>query len=285
MLIQCRTGVPLQCPSCTGASFEAIGFAWYDVGQRHIVTNATFRNCGSEIDGAGCGVGGLSGCMESSVTTFLSWSEEFVPQMMQVTSGIKYESCGYRFKLPNSDSSTILSRSQASLSSSASSRMTNWFDADGTASGLNEPAIIGSGASDAADWWRIDSACSVDTTVEGATVHLCHASGTRRVGSLRIVSDSELYSRVGDDPLSGDPPGVCKQGTAGYCDPIGWASHWGWMPGVGLGYEMPLTAQGTLTVPTGGFGVHLRFEEGAPALLQLDYLQAVCQLPASHLLH
>ena len=47
MLVQCRTGTPLQCPSCTGSEFTAVGFKWYDTGQRHILMNTTFRNCGN----------------------------------------------------------------------------------------------------------------------------------------------------------------------------------------------------------------------------------------------
>ena len=67
---------------------------------------------------------------------------------MQATSGITYEECGRRFKLADfADDNAI---------SSVSGRSQNWMDTDGTASGLNEPTIIGSGLADAGHWWRIE---------------------------------------------------------------------------------------------------------------------------------
>lgn len=67
---------------------------------------------------------------------------------MQATRGITYENCGRRFKLNDyADNNAI---------SSVSGRNQNWRDVDGTASGLGEPTIIGSGLTDAGHWWRVE---------------------------------------------------------------------------------------------------------------------------------
>ena len=62
MLVQCRTGLPLQCPDCTDSDFDGFGFKWYDVGQKHLLVNVSFVNCGANVDGRGCNVGASGGC-------------------------------------------------------------------------------------------------------------------------------------------------------------------------------------------------------------------------------
>ena len=74
---------------------------------------------------------------------------------MQATSGITYQDCGRRFKLSDyADNNAI---------SSVSGRNQNWNDVDGTASGLNEPTIIGSGLTDAGHWWNVDADAIYDS--------------------------------------------------------------------------------------------------------------------------
>jgi len=43
-----------------------------------------------------------------------------------------------------------------SAPSTVSGRLQNWIDFDGSASGLNEEVIIGSGQSGAGLWWVVD---------------------------------------------------------------------------------------------------------------------------------
>jgi hypothetical protein len=38
-----------------------------------------------------------------------------------------------------------------------SGRAQNWLDADGSVSGLWEPALIGSGLENAKNWWAVDN--------------------------------------------------------------------------------------------------------------------------------
>ena len=72
---------------------------------------------------------------------------EFVPEVMQATKDITYDDCGRRFRLIDPDNNVI---------STVSGRIQNWMDIDGTASGLMEQTIIGSGLTDAGHWWRVE---------------------------------------------------------------------------------------------------------------------------------
>lgn len=125
------------------------------------MSRATFRNCGfrspeySEYDSSierGCGGSNTTGCdYGSSVFGFLTHSDLFAPELMQATSQITFENCGRRFRL---DSDIELSK-HANIDTVAG-RAQNWFDSDGTASGLNEPAYIVSGLASAKNWLDID---------------------------------------------------------------------------------------------------------------------------------
>jgi hypothetical protein len=155
LLAVCRTGESLSMPSANAFSLEASGFFWYDVYQEHIITRATFRNCGLRSDeynqydtssDRGCsGVDPQKGCRDdSTVFGFLTHSDQFTPQIMQGTKGITFDNCGRRFKFTSDDKDTVSGRGQ------------NWLDADGSVSGLNEPALIGSGLKNASNWWAVD---------------------------------------------------------------------------------------------------------------------------------
>jgi hypothetical protein len=82
--VECRTGEPLLLPATVYAtSIAGDGFGWYDTDQEHIITRATFQNCGfnpnqSDDDPAGCGIDPSTGCSSgSSVFSFLTHSSEF----------------------------------------------------------------------------------------------------------------------------------------------------------------------------------------------------------------
>lgn len=65
---------------------------------------------------------------------------------MQGTSQLSYESCGRRFAL----------WSFSGKYDTVSGRGQNWLDADGTASGLDEPVLIVSGLDSAKNWLEVD---------------------------------------------------------------------------------------------------------------------------------
>ena len=156
MLVVCRTGTTLALP--TGASTSSMsgnGFTWYDTGQEHIITNSLFRNCGyrsqqyNQYDNTatrGCGTDINTGCAASSyVFGFLTHSDQFNPEVMQATKNITFDQCGRRFSLDNWGGFL-----------SVSGRTQNWLDTDGTVSGLQVPALIGSGLAGAGLWWTVD---------------------------------------------------------------------------------------------------------------------------------
>lgn len=62
---------------------------------------------------------------------------------MQATSGLVFDNIGRKFRFSRTDIDTVSGRTQ------------NWFDADGSTSGFNEPTLIGSGLSSAGLWWTV----------------------------------------------------------------------------------------------------------------------------------
>ena len=111
-----------------------------DTNQEHIITTATFRNCGARkstnfydsSSNRGCSTNSFNGCTSSSsVWGFITHSDEHTPEVMQATTSITYEDCGTRFRLYDYADQNVIS--------SVSSRTQNWMDLDGTASGLNVP--------------------------------------------------------------------------------------------------------------------------------------------------
>ena len=159
MLAVCRTGHSIALPSgASAAGISANGFVWYDTDQEHIITNSVFRKCGYRSEDynqyntaadRGCGADAATGCSSSSAAFgFLTHSDEFNPEVMQGTRNITFDNCGRRFRFsvhrgPN-------------MPSTVSGRTQNWFDSDGSVSGLGVPVLIGSGVTDAGLWWTVD---------------------------------------------------------------------------------------------------------------------------------
>jgi hypothetical protein len=157
-LVVCRTGEALSMPSNNAYNLEATGFVWYDTSQEHIMTRATFRNCGirsdeySQYDDSptrGCDpFDGQKGCRgDSTVFRFPTFSDQFTPQVKQGTKEIYFEHCGRRFGFSTEGHESV------------SGRGLNWLDNDGSVSGLWEPTIIGSGLESVKNWWRADNEC------------------------------------------------------------------------------------------------------------------------------
>jgi hypothetical protein len=150
-LVVCRTGENL---GLRNASLMAgNGIVWYDTGQSHILSNVTFRNCGFRSNEflqydtsptRGCGLNSTNGCHSTSaVFSSLTNSNQFVPEIMQASSGIEYENCGRRFRFTHSNDT-------------CSARLQNWIDEDGSVAGTGVPTLIGSGLSSVKDWWMVD---------------------------------------------------------------------------------------------------------------------------------
>jgi hypothetical protein len=112
MLVVCRTGANLNLPSGVFSErLEGSGFYWYDTGQSHIISNAEFVNCGyrdnkynqydtSPTRGCANDWASNSGCSdESTVFGLLTHSDQFTPEIMQGTRGIKFNNCGRRYEL------------------------------------------------------------------------------------------------------------------------------------------------------------------------------------------
>lgn len=192
LLAQCRTGESIAVPADVNvASMLGNGFFWYgkevccilffhssvsllltwqancllfsfspDTKQEHIMSNSTFRHCGyrsenynqydqSPTRGCGDNTDSSKGCSDqSTVFGFLTHSDQFNPEVMQGTRQIVFQSCGRRFKLQDYRGTNY--------PSTVSGRLQNWIDSDGSASGLNEPTLIGSGLGDANFWWMVE---------------------------------------------------------------------------------------------------------------------------------
>ena len=281
-LVQCRTGTPLDCVAdgCSGDigdRFEGGGFRWYDTGQAHILTNVTFRRCGVNTTtdaagggatfggGAGCGDGAV-GCDElSAVWSLLCHSDEFVPEFMQATAAISYEDCGRVFRCKDhvKDGGNALANG---MNSTQSERAGSWYDADGTAAGLPEAVIIGSSTADAGDWWKLDGNC---VHTEEGPLWLCSAAqgggATRQIGSAYFEWDATAQAAVGQSD--------CGNGEVGFpCTPVGFVQHWG-RTGRTVGTALPLTLNGEVVGPMGGFGWHMMFNAGSPRQLTLTNVQ------------
>lgn len=156
LLAVCRTGESLEMQTPRANKLEGSGFYWYDTGQLHIIAESEFRNCGLRSEdydqyedsaSRGCANEGESnyGCSsDSTVFGLLSHSDQFNPEVMQATRGISFDNCGRRFRFTVDDEETV------------SGRLQNWFDVDGSISGLGEPTLIASGMQGAEDWWEVE---------------------------------------------------------------------------------------------------------------------------------
>ena len=167
------------------------GFIWYDAGQvgsvlvmatsnsscflsflsqEHIMSDALFRNCGYMPShrlaetGRGCNDNIAAGCdYRSAVFGFLTHSDQFTPEVMQGTRNVSFENCGRRFRFgADHDGDERMD--------TVSARAQNWFDADGTASGRNEPTLIVSGTDTVANWWEVEDDGMLRTDIASLTV-------------------------------------------------------------------------------------------------------------------
>mmetsp|Transcript_20238 Transcript_20238/g.42749 ORF Transcript_20238/g.42749 Transcript_20238/m.42749 type:complete len:1211 (-) Transcript_20238:513-4145(-) len=287
MLVQCRTGLAPQLPCKAGSGcndwetagryWTSRGFEWYDTNQAHILTNITFRRCGvyehafvgpavAPTLRRGCGDGEGKGCSRFSTTwSLLAFSDRHVPEMMQLTRDVKYEDCGRIFRFWNflTDYGTPMANG---LDSPLSARLQNWMDVDGSAARVGKPSILGSATPDANDWWKIDPTCEL--TEAGAPLYACPLREQRDVASINMIWDQQLAAQLGDT--------VCSNGDRNvFCGKLGGVRHWGRTG------ELPITPNGEVTGPSGGFGWHLRWNDGPPRNLIIEHVQVS---PSSNLM-
>ena len=263
MLTVCRSGEEIARP--TAAQMTQVrgdGFVWYETDQKHIITNSTFRQCGyrseefNQYDSSpdrGCGDDSTWGCSsESTVFGLLGYSDQLSPEIMQGTSGIAYESCGRRFAIYR-DNPT---------SSTNSGRIQNWLDMDGSVSGLNEPALIGSGLADSGLWWSADD--SVVRDEQGPLVFVQRNGGPDRgLGFVKLEWDNSIHSQVGDT--------LCSDEGRTSCPTVGYVRHTG--PRFSDDLGLPITANADIVGLTGGYGWYLTFLQGPPRRLKLSSIE------------
>jgi len=231
--------------------FRAMGgFQWYDVGQKHIMTDSTFRNCKAEWEH--CIYGSAPGvCSNVAVFTSLSHSDQFVPQLMQTTRNINFENCGKRWrfatKITDPEGVTV------------SGRLQNWLDIDGSVTGLEERSIIGSAR--AGEWWNLFDCDSKDEAF------YCKIGKKDSAASIVIHFDAVEEAKIGktlcvNGNWDGDLP----------CPVVGTATHFGRAePETSLEIALNLQITGAVLYESGGWFV--RFTDGTPNDLILDNIQ------------
>ena len=273
MVAVCRTGELLKLPAQRADYLRADGFFWYDTGQEHIITDSTFRNCGyrsayyDQYDTSptrGCNGNLFNGCRDkSTVFGFLTHSDEFTPEVMQATKNIIMDDVGRRFLFTVTKVSTLSGVSQ------------NWYDYDGTISGLLEPTLIGSGLEGAGLWWVVDGNVVHD---EQAPLEFIKKNDgpARGLAHIRLEWDDALHDTVGGSACVNGRTfdGDVDLGPA--CDAVGRIRHVGPMfdsssdPVGGL----PITANPNVAGLAGGYGWLLSLDQGAPNTLKIMQVEA-----------
>ena len=270
MLVVCRTGEDLVMPTQHANEIKGDGFFWYDTAQEHIITTSTFRNCGyrapefNQYDTSptrGCDDSAVNGCSSrSTVFGFLTHSDLHTPEIMQGTRHLTFQDCGRRFRLHDfngdSEPSTVSGRGQ------------NWLDVDGTASGLGEPTLIGSGLSDAGLWWKVESEVVHDP--QGPLEFIKKNNGPNRgLGHIKFTWDDTVSYTVGRT--------ACGNGNQAPCPPLGCVRHYGAMFASDNG--LPVTANSDIVGPVGGFGWLLTLDYGAPHTVRINEIELLPETP------
>jgi hypothetical protein len=271
MLAECRTGETIAVPPGVNVAWMAgSGFFWYDTGQDHIISNSTFRNCGyrsslySQYDQSptrGCGnnTDASRGCNDqSTVFGFLTHSDQYNPEIMQGTRQIVFQNCGRRFKLHDW-------RGTNAPNSTVSGRIQNWLDFDGSATGLNEATLIGSGQLDAGLWWKVEP--SVIDDPQGPLKFIKKNNGPDRgLGHFNMLWDfrsASIHNQIGVS--------ICGNGNGFPCPVLGWIKHAGAMFQQDKG--LPVTANADIAGPVGGYGWELKMNQGAPKTIKLQFVE------------
>ncbi|KAJ3262303.1 Fibrocystin-L [Boothiomyces macroporosus] len=235
------------------------GFEWYDVGQTHILTNTTFRNCTTNWNGCipQTGMNGIQYCM-GTAWNFLTHSDQFVPEQMQATGNINYQLCD----------PTKLWRFGQTAHISVSGRMQNWKDTDGTASMQASPQKIGSAWAN--KWWLLDPNECYQTSTE-MNMWVCKSttsSGQNITSGSLILEVSRL-----DQATVGNTQ--CGNGNFISCPTIAYATHIlrnDNLTASGLAVEVNSKITGPIDPRLGG-GWYIRYLKGAPTNITISNIQ------------
>jgi hypothetical protein len=227
------------------------GFQWYDVGQSHIITNATFKSCTNQWPER------TGNCDFCHPWSFLTHSDWFVPEVMQATRNIRYENCNMN----------NLWRYDTRTTNTLAGRLTNWIDTDGSVSGRSGPQIMGS--TWANDWWNLGN--DICARSPGNTdMWICPAKVGNRpmttVGSVVVVADQDQTWKVGYE--------ICGNGDGKPCPIIGFAQHLtrGTLRPSGMQLTWNTKITGPIDARLGG-GWYVRYYNGAPKNILLRAIQ------------
>ncbi|KAJ3276777.1 Fibrocystin-L [Terramyces sp. JEL0728] len=274
MLVICRTRniLPLynDCPTARTQSWncngrdqaywsEYAGFQWYDVGQSHIITNTTFRNCTTSWNGCipQTGMNGVQSCF-GNAWSFLTHSDQYVPEQMQATANIKYQIYDR----------TKLWRFGQTAHQTISGRLQNWKDTDGSASLKTVPQKMGSAWAN--KWWLLNpNECSMPSTQ--MNMWLCNSITTDgkkiSTGSLILQASQADQATIGKTQ--------CGNGNFIPCPPVAYATHIlrnENLSSTGLVVEVNSKITGPIDPRLGG-GWYIRYLDGAPTNLVISNIQ------------
>eukprot|EP00934_Nitzschia_sp_Nitz4_P002604 Nitzschia sp. Nitz4//scaffold396_size11502//5699//11254//NITZ4_009037-RA/size11502-snap-gene-0.7-mRNA-1//-1//CDS//3329550271//2594//frame0 len=270
MHVVCRTGETLALPLQRADFMQADGLYWYDTGQEHIMTNLYFKNCGFRSEALnqydtsptrGCENSAYNGCADdSTVFGFLTHSDSRNPEIMQATRNVTFDDVGRRFRHSVTSYETV------------SGRIQNWYDVDGSASGLNEPTFMGSGFSSAGLWWNVDANVVRD---DQAPLYFVRKNDgpARGLAHVRFEWDDALHAIVDNSNCTNGAEYV--NGERKLCNSVGHIRHLGSMfdssndPVGGL----PITAMPEVVGLGGGFGWLMELDGGAPHTLRMEQLE------------
>jgi hypothetical protein len=155
--------------------------------------------------------------------------------------------------------------------STMSARASNWIDADGSASGVGEPAFMGSGTIDAGLWWKIDDSLTYDE--QGPLWFIKKNDGpSRGLGHMKLFFDKAMHDQAGKAVCTGSgvPDNPCP-----YLESIRHMGH---------KYEddagLPVTANPDVAgLVVGGFSWLLKFGEGSPVELLIQEIEVYPDTP------
>jgi hypothetical protein len=173
---------------------------------------------------------------------------------MQATSGITFENVGRRFMLYDW---------RVNAPTSVSSRLQNWIDTDGSVTGFGEPSMIGSGRADTGLWWVVDDRVVHDE--QGPLNFIRTNDGPERgLGYVFMQWDADLSAQVRNS--------VCGNGEQKLpCPAVGHIRHRG--PRFAGDAGLPMTANGDVVGPVGGYGWLLELDAGPPTEMSFTLVE------------
>lgn len=237
---------------------------WYDTAMNTAITDGTIRSCDPSTWPRCRGK-----CRDkSTIFQLLAHSDQFLPEFMSITAGIRYE-----------NDANVLDHlaefNKRNPRGTISGRFGGWLD-DGSSCLRPEwdAAIIGSNQ-DAGEWWRIDDECF--NVAPGDLMWCCPANG-RTLASVVMKWDDRL-----DRQLAGNGGKRCDNtfGNKEGCTHVGYLAKFGdtnlEVQGVKLHQRAEFTGiipgfGSSYTGPVGGWYVWL--SSGPPVKMEFDRIQA-----------